>query len=288
MPQIQFANNAKSLLLAGISAGAGTLTVLAGEGAKFPNPSAGQYFYLTLEERLPVDAENPVREIVKCTARSGDTMTITRAQDGTSAVAWAIADKVELRVTRLGLRNVEFEPGVRLIFAQAAAPVGWTQDVSDNANNRMLRVVNAAGAGVGGSHSPILNNVVPAHTHSGLTAGTLTDHTHIGNTGDVSSDHSHGIHDPGHAHTTPITHWSNGGGGAGFVGPGSGASGSLNYGSYSSGTGIWTGGISQNHYHGFTTSGSSANHAHAFSTDNGSSQTNWTPRYVDNIICTKD
>lgn len=284
MPQIQFANNAKSLLLAGISAGAGTLTVLAGEGAKFPNPSAGQYFYLTLEERLPVDAENPVREIVKCTARSGDTMTITRAQDGTSAVAWAIADKVELRVTRLGLRNVEFEPGVRLIFAQAAAPVGWTQDVSDNANNRMLRVVNAAGAGVGGSHSPILNNVVPAHTHSGTTAGTPTDHTHSGNTGYVSADHTHGIGDPGHTHT--LLAMAAGAGGSFY----SAASGGYqsSYASGGAGTGIWAGGISANHYHGFTTGGFSANHAHAFSTDNGSSQINWTPRYVDNIICTKD
>lgn len=285
MPQIQFANNAKSLLLAGISSGATSLTVLSGEGAKFPNPSAGQYFYLTLEERLPVDAENPVREIVKVTARSGDVMTITRAQDGTSAVAWAIADKVELRVTRLGLRNVEFEPGVRLIFAQAAAPVGWTQDVSDLANNRMLRVVSGSGAGFGGSHSPILNNVVPAHTHSGVTAGQSANHTHTGTTGTVSHDHTHGIGDPGHAHTIGAYSSSDNGGTL--------ASGNAQwyagaFGTSAVGTGIWTGGISQNHYHGFSTGYESATHLHSMTTDNGSSQTNWTPRYIDNIICTKD
>jgi hypothetical protein len=34
--------------------------------------------------------------------------------------------------------------------------------------------------------------------------------------------------------------------------------------------------------------GFSADHSHSGSTDNGSSQTNWTPQYIDNIICAKN
>ena len=146
--------------------------------------------------------------------------------------------------------------GTRVPFAQAGAPTGWTQDVSDNANNRMLRVVNSTGGGVAGSASPILNNTVPSHTH-GFT------------TGNVSADHSHGIGDPGHAHggVADVTAWT---GGLGYY-ANLAAAGSTD----GAGTGIWTGGIS-------------ANHTHSGSTDNGSSQTNWAPRYIDMIICSKN
>jgi hypothetical protein len=49
-----------------------------------------------------------------------------------------------------------------------------------------------------------------------------------------------------------------------------------------------TGGISANHTHDATTGDPNLNHTHGVNTDNGSSQTNWTPRYVDLIMCIKD
>ena len=179
---------------------------------------------------------------------------------------------------------ITFPSGTRLPFAQATAPVGWTQDVSDNADNRMLRVVKTAGAGVGGSHSPILNNVVPAHTHGFTTGNANSDHSHSGNTGTVSQDHTHGIGDPGHSHNQLAG--LVGSGGSYYADVSGGYQSSFN--TQSATTGIWAAGMSANHYHGFTTGGFSANHQHGGSTDNGSSQTNWTPRYTDLIICTKD
>ncbi len=180
---------------------------------------------------------------------------------------------------------ITFPAGTRMLFAQATAPVGWTQDTSDNANNRMLRVVAGAGNGVGGSHSPILNNVVPAHTHGFTTGGISANHNHSGNTGYVSNDHTHGVNDPGHAHTVNAYSSSDNGGTL--------ASGNAQwyagaFGTSSVGTGIWLGGISANHYHAFTTGTESQSHTHSGTTDNGSSQTNWTPRYLDLIVCSKD
>jgi hypothetical protein len=177
-----------------------------------------------------------------------------------------------------------FPTGTRMPFAQSSAPTGWTQDVSDNADNRMLRVVNTAGGGVAGTHSPILNNVVPSHTH-GFTTGT------------VSSDHSHYV-SGGTSGAGAHSGWLNGGnpgdfgsfkdaGGVfstsgglgnrpqGLGGTGSNYSANLNVGDHSHSFGAQTGGIS-------------ANHTHSGSTDNGSSQTNWQPRYIDLIICTKN
>ena len=197
----------------------------------------------------------------------------------------------------------QFAAGTRLVFAQAAAPVGWTQDTSDAANNRMLRVITGAGGGVAGSHDPTYCNVVAAHTHGFSTGYPSADHTHYTTTGGASGDHSHGIGDPGHAHGVydpghshtytrrPNSH-TVGGGGSYWSGIAEDSPQTSHGGTgisiYGAGTGIWTGGRNADHVHGGWSGGISSNHTHAGSTDNGSSQTNWTPRYVNLIICTKD
>jgi hypothetical protein len=92
---IKFANNAASTLAAGIASGAASLTLATGQGALFPTLGTGDYTYATI-----IAANNPASfEIVKVTARSGDVLTITRAQEGTTAAAWVTGDKVELRLT---------------------------------------------------------------------------------------------------------------------------------------------------------------------------------------------
>jgi hypothetical protein len=196
-----------------------------------------------------------------------------------------VATNVQAALQEL-LTKAGFPSGTKLTFAQAAAPAGWTQVTDDGADNRMLRVVKTAGAGIGGSHSPILNNVVPAHTHSGSTGNESADHNHWLRTGNESADHSHGIGDPGHAHGRGESTNQN------LIGGSAGAMVRLNNAGSSAtdgaGTGIYTHGRNTAHYHDATTNGRNVSHTHGFSTDNGSSQTNWTPRYVDLILCQKD
>lgn len=83
-------NNAKSTLAAGITNVATSLSVQAGDGAKFPAAP----FHVTLYASDPATGE-----IVKVTAKTTDTFTITRAQEGTTAQAFNAGDKVELLVT---------------------------------------------------------------------------------------------------------------------------------------------------------------------------------------------
>ena len=97
---VLFVNNAATTLSAGVGDSATSITVA--DGSVFPAPSGSDYFYLTLE----VDSDPTLKEIVKCTARSGNTLTITRAQDGTSARTFSTADKAELRLTAAGLNDV--------------------------------------------------------------------------------------------------------------------------------------------------------------------------------------
>lgn len=85
---ILFANNATTTLAGTLGSGASSCSVASGTGALFPSPAAGQYFCLTFTDA----ATGLLNEIVHVTAVSGDTFTIIRAQEGTTAVAWAIGD----------------------------------------------------------------------------------------------------------------------------------------------------------------------------------------------------
>ena len=93
-----FKNNAYGYLAATIDNDDTTLTLSSGQGARFPNPTGTDYFLLTLIGLDNNGAEN-AWEIVKCTARSTDTLTVVRAQESTSAAGWNIGTRVELRVT---------------------------------------------------------------------------------------------------------------------------------------------------------------------------------------------
>lgn len=90
---VKVTNNAYGTLSASISTSNTTITLDSGQGARFPTLGAGDYFYGTL-----VDTSNNI-EVVKVTARSSDSMTVVRGQDNTTASAFAIGDRFELRPT---------------------------------------------------------------------------------------------------------------------------------------------------------------------------------------------
>ena len=94
---IKFTNNATTTLASGINASVTSLSVAGGSGALFPSLSGSDVFYATLANLAGTI------EIVKVTARSTDTFTIVRGQDGTTAASWSAGDKVELRPTAAGL-----------------------------------------------------------------------------------------------------------------------------------------------------------------------------------------
>ena len=88
-----FANNATGKLGGDITTSSTTLILQTGNGALFPSPTGGNYFPITV-----VKADGTL-EIMKCTARTSDTLTVTRSQEGTTAKAFSIGDRVSLRMT---------------------------------------------------------------------------------------------------------------------------------------------------------------------------------------------
>jgi len=97
---VLFTNNASAPLASSISSSATAIVVTTGQGALFPALSGSDYFYATL-----TNSSNQL-EIVKVTARSSDTMTVIRGQEGTTARAYVATDKIEVRVTAAGLTNM--------------------------------------------------------------------------------------------------------------------------------------------------------------------------------------
>lgn len=98
-----FANFASSTLGAAITSGATSLTVRSGTGDLFPSPIGLEFFYLVLENRT---STGTTREIVKVTARTSNTMTVERAQEGTSAAAFPRGTTAALRITAAGLESL--------------------------------------------------------------------------------------------------------------------------------------------------------------------------------------
>jgi hypothetical protein len=154
----------------------------------------------------------------------------------------------------------EFAGGgtVKLAFAMAAAPVGWTQ-TSDN--DRLLRVVSGAGGGTGG-----------AWAISGLSVESA-NHTHniVGTTGNESNTHTHGV--SGTTSGPSATLGDDSGAGARFYA----------HPTHTHTLSVTSGNASATHTHSisFASAGVSADHTH---TGDGS----WRPAYIDMIIASKD
>jgi hypothetical protein len=88
-------NFSKCSVSTGYNSSATTVVLSGGEGAKLPQPSTDGAFNLiwfnSHDYGDPTD--DPYVEIVRCTARSTDTLTITRAQEGTTAHNHNASDK---------------------------------------------------------------------------------------------------------------------------------------------------------------------------------------------------
>ena len=180
-----------------------------------------------------------------------------------------------------GLTGVEpFPSGTKVVFAQASAPTGWTQDTTHN--DKALRVVSGSGGSSGGTHA-LTSPPSTSHTHTGPS------HTHS----TPSHSHSHSLSAgaytlstsqmPSHSHTFPrggnqcyggstIIQWAQ-------------ATGPSNY-SVSS-----TGG-SSSHSHSLsgsiTSGGSGTSGSEGTGSTSSSGPTAFAPQYIDVIVCSKD
>jgi hypothetical protein len=99
--EILFTNNATTTLALPVSVGQTSVNLAAGAGALFPSPTGGDFFTLTL-----TNSGGTLREITFCTARTGDTVTLTRGQEGTTALAWNAGDLAQNLLTARTIHEI--------------------------------------------------------------------------------------------------------------------------------------------------------------------------------------
>ena len=124
-------NNAFSTLASGIDGSVTSITVAAGTGSLFPAAGGADYFYATL-----INTSNQL-EVVKVTSRSTDTLTVVRAQDGTTARAYSSGARIELRVTAALLADI------RDSITPADGTVTTAKIVNDNVTYAKIQNVSA-------------------------------------------------------------------------------------------------------------------------------------------------
>lgn len=121
-----FNNNDATTLGSAVAPSDVIITVASGTGALFPNPDVGQYFMATMwGQGNPSQVPN---EIVMVTARTGDGMTVVRAQEGSTALSWSVGDNFQALVTAGTLTNFAQQVDVQL---QAG---NWGLDTTSTAN----------------------------------------------------------------------------------------------------------------------------------------------------------
>lgn len=253
------ANNATAQLAAAVTATDTTIWLQSGLGELFPNP-VNDWFPVTLMKA------SGALEIVRCTARSGDALTVERAQEGTEAKAFSIGDRAELRLTAAVINAISLPVGTGPIpTTRLTEPDGWIF-----ADGRLLTVATIYGAlrklyidegypfgqdGNGNPYIPDCRGRVAAGSDAmgGVAAGRLTSiAASVGATGGAQSHvltggqmpwHGHGVTDPGHAHSVydpghahVYQRWTAGGGNA--PGGSTGTIGNVNTASTAAGTGI--------------------------------------------------
>jgi hypothetical protein len=119
-------NFAKATVSTGYDASATSIVLTTGHGAKFPTVPFNVVWWNSTD--YPDPADDPNVEIVRVTARSSDTLTVTRAQESTSASTKNTAAKTYKMIAGLTAKaiNTDITPAVTS---------GFSAYMSSNASN---------------------------------------------------------------------------------------------------------------------------------------------------------
>jgi hypothetical protein len=182
-------NFAKTVLASPINASATTITLFPGVGALFPNPSGGNYFRILITDA----ATSSYNEIVFCTARSGDVLTITRAQEGTSARSWLAGDIIENVMTagafsELRSQGLYNNTAIGVLSLNAAttgsnnSAIGTSslQNITTGSGNSTIGYQSARYIANGSTALTIAANSTYIGTNTKASANSVTNETVIG------------------------------------------------------------------------------------------------------------
>jgi hypothetical protein len=129
---LKLTNKATSTLAANINNSQTSIAVTSSTGSRFPSLSGGDWFPI-----IVVAADG--YEIMRATARSGDTLTVTRGQEGTTARSFDAGAIVDLRLTAAAL--------AAMAEALTASSIAYAKIQNVSATDKLLGRA-SSGAGV--------------------------------------------------------------------------------------------------------------------------------------------
>lgn len=154
-----FGNLAGTTLAAPISSTATTISVAAGTGALFPQPTAGQQFAL----RLISASNSTYTEIVYVTAISGDVLTVARAQESTAPLSFNAGDYAKHVLTAGALNSFPTKSNVLIFPPQTTFYVNFASG-SDTTGNGLTA----------GTAWATMQNAVNVISNTYVYPGTIT------------------------------------------------------------------------------------------------------------------
>jgi len=156
---IVFKNNAKTTLSGAVNNSTTTIPVT--EGSVFPAVNlsgAGTFFLLTLDD----ETNNEIVKVTSCSGASGNiNLTVIRAQEGTTARAFASGDKAELRFTSGTIDEIRSDNTVHTNIFTTANNSTTDFTLSDEVANENDLVV-------------FIDGVFQAHNSFSVSGTTLT------------------------------------------------------------------------------------------------------------------
>lgn len=223
MANVLFANQGAGELAVAVTGVDTSLTLKAGQGGFFPAPSGGDYALIVVQNET-------TWEVMKLTARTGDVLTVVRAQESTIAGNFPVDSVVEMRVTA-GLfstiqgRITTLETSLATAASQitaleaGAAKASWVGQICMHSGsvasiasipggvwklcdgtNGTPNLTDKFVVGAGAAYAP--GDVGGAASRT-LTTAQLPPHNH----GVNDPGHSHGVNDPGHTHANGASIW---------------------------------------------------------------------------------
>lgn len=138
---VKFSNNGKTTLASGITNSATSITV--NDGSVFPSLSGSDTFFMTLEDT------SGNMEIVSVSAVSSNTLTVTRAQEGTTARAFSAGDKAENRLTAAGLNSLSTEDADGDTKIQVEEGTDDDTIRFDTAGSERMQITSTGNVGIG-------------------------------------------------------------------------------------------------------------------------------------------